>query len=222
MKVLGLDFEGTKIRTAELLHSDYLIRQKGAGAGTGQKSDPNSLLTPPSGNRDNSLPSIYLAARADLDDVTAIPIPSTKAVGWRSLGYFDPPERKGGKPQLIASPPCVVFQTIASDGRMHAHRIYLSETGKAKAELGTLPNGKTRDPKKSARRSDGQPSTAGCAVIWGEPNTCPDQLLAEGIENAAAIAYAFKSELERGEIVIAPGSMPSASRPSRRGQRPSA
>ena len=152
--MLGLDFEAAKLRAAELLGRTDLIK---VGDGTGQKTDAASLLNPPAEGRDDGLLALYHAARLGLDDPAAVPTPATKAVGWRSLGYWDPPEKKGGKPKLVASPPCIVFETVAVDGRRHAHRIYLNAEGIGKAELGTLPNGKSRDPKKSARRGDDQP-----------------------------------------------------------------
>lgn len=123
-------------------------------------------------------------------------------MGWRALAYFDPPGCKGAKPKLVAAPPCAVFETIAVDGRHHAHRIYLSSDGTGKAELGKLAKGKNRDPKKSARRLDDQPSTSGCCVVWGNVETAPHEILCEGIENAAAVAYAFAAEIANGEIAV--------------------
>ena len=108
--------------------------------------------------------------------------------------------KKNGKPVLVTHAPCAVFETIAADGRRHAQRIYLTPDGCGKAELGT-DGGKPRDPKKSARLVNGQPSTAGCSVVWGNPDT--EQLVvAEGIENAAVVACAFREEIERGEFAV--------------------
>jgi hypothetical protein len=110
-----------------------------------------------------------------------------------------------------------VFETIASDGRRHAHRIYLSPTG-AKADLGLDGHGKERDPKKSARLAEGQPSTIRCCVVWGNANVA-HAMLAEGLETTAAVAYSFKEEITTGQLTLCPRSLPPASRPSRRGQR---
>jgi hypothetical protein len=104
---------------------------------------------------------------------------------------------------MVGSWPCAVFGTIAADGRMHAHRIYLSSDGRAKADLGIGPDGKPRDPKKSAKLADGKVSTAGCAVIWGNPEIARHLLLIEGIENAAAVAHALIAEIEANEIYVA-------------------
>jgi hypothetical protein len=197
MKVLGLDFEAAKIRVAELIGHNDLIKTRGGG---GQKTDAVSLLNPPAGNRDDGLVARYLAARLGLDDVSAAPTPNTKTAGWKSLAYYDPPAGKG-KPTLVGSPPCAVFETVAADGRRHAHLIYLAADGRGNAELGTLPNGKPRDPKKSARRIDGQPSTAGLGVVWGDPNS-EHVILAEGIENACAVAYSFRQEINKGELAV--------------------
>ncbi len=199
-KVAKLDFAAAKLRAAELLGRSDLIKVKGDGAG--QKTDAASLLSPPAEGRDDSLVSLYLATRLGLDDLGAVPLPTTKAVGWRLLGYYDPPDKTGGRPKLVASPPCAVFETVAVDGRRHAHRIYLNAEGTGKAELGPLPNGKARDPKKSARRGEDQPSTAGCCVVWGKVETAPHEIVAEGIENAATIAYAFADEIATGEIAV--------------------
>jgi hypothetical protein len=96
-----------------------------------------------------------------------------------------------------------VFGTVAADGRTHAHRIYLSPDGRAKADLGIGRDGKTRDSKKSAKLADRQPSIAGCAVIWGDPEKATHLILFEGIENAAVGALAFRTEIEAAEVYIA-------------------
>ena len=121
--------------------------------------------------------------------------------GWRELPYYDPPAKKGGKPKLVRRHPCIVFGTIAQDGRKHAHRIYVAAGGAGKAELGAGPDRHPRDPKKSAKLAAGQ-SAAGCAVLWGDPKT-PHLLLAEGIETAAALAHAHRAEIESGDMTIA-------------------
>jgi hypothetical protein len=200
MKVRRLDFEAAKILVAELLHRDDLIKTKGRAAP--QRTDPQSLLNPPADNRNDELPYRYLAARLGIA-VDQIPTPSTQMVGIASLAYFDPPAQheKNGKPVLVTHAPCAVFETIAADGRRHAHRIYLTPDGRGKAELGTDASGKPRDPKKSARLVNAQPSTAGCSVVWGNPDT--EQLVvAEGIENGAVVACALREEIERGELAV--------------------
>lgn len=199
-KIKSLDFEAAKIRVAELLGRTDLVKLKGDGSG--QKTDPAALLAPPADLRDDTLPRRYLAGRLGLADPDFIPPPATATAGWKALPYFDPPTRKGAKPHLVASPPCAVFKTIAVDGRHHAHRIYLSRDGAGKAELGTLANGKARDPKKSARRPDGAPSSSGCCVVWGDVQTATHTILTEGIENAAAVAYAFTTEISEKSIAV--------------------
>jgi hypothetical protein len=77
----------------------------------------------------------------------------------------------------------------------------LNPDGCGKAELGTDARGKPRDPKKSARLLDGQPSTAGCSVVWGNPDT-GHVVVTEGIENGAAVACALREEIERGELAV--------------------
>ena len=60
-------------------------------------------------------------------------------------------------------------------------------------DLGSRPDGKPRDPKKSARRANDQVSTAGCGVIWGNQERAVHLVLFEGIENAAAGAYSLRA-----------------------------
>ena len=61
--------------------------------------------------------------------------------------------------------------------------------------------GEPRDPKKSAKKVD-EESTAGRVVIWGEISTAPWCIVTEGIETAAAVAYALRSKIERSEAVV--------------------
>jgi hypothetical protein len=122
--------------------------------------------------------------------------------GIEALEYFDPPASPRAKPTLVGSCPCAVFGTVAADGRTHAHRIYLSLDGRAKADLGIRRDRKPRDPKKSARRADGQVSTAGCGVIWGNPEKARHLVSFEGIENAAVSAHALRAEIEAEEIYV--------------------
>jgi hypothetical protein len=192
IKVRAVDFEDAKILVAEFLHRDDLIRTKGAG---GQKTDPASLLNPPASNRDDGLPACYLAGRLGLADPAAVPLPATRMAGWRALAYYEPPGKgaANGTPVLVGHWPCIVFETVAADGRRHAQRIYLRPDGRGKAELGPDPNGKARNPKKAARRDPNGPSTAGCCVAWGDPDN-EHIILAEGIENADAVALSFGGE----------------------------
>jgi hypothetical protein len=200
IKVEGISFEAAKIRAAEVLGRQDLIRVR-TGGKRYQRHDACSLLDPPADNRDDELPFIYLGARLGIEP-GEIPRPLTPVVGIKALEYFDPPTSLRAKPTFVGSYPCAVFGTTATDGRKHAHRIYLSRDGRAKADLGNRPDGKSRDPKKSARRPDGQVSTAGCGVIWGNPERAPHLVLFEGIENAAAGAYSLRAEIEAEEIYV--------------------
>jgi hypothetical protein len=95
-----------------------------------------------------------------------------------------------------------VFGTVAADGRTHAHRIYLAPGGAGKADLGIGPNGRPRDPKKSARVI-GDDNTSGRSVLWGDPERAPWLILAEGIETTAAVALAFATEIQAGDAAVA-------------------
>ena len=116
---------------------------------------------------------------------------------------FDAPLKNGknNRPVLVGHWPCAVFETIAADGRTHAHRIYVATDYSGKAELGQEARGRERDPKKSAQRDPQGPSTAGCCVVWGNPDT-EHVILAEGIENACAIACSFRDEIDKGERAV--------------------
>ncbi len=201
MKCEGLaDFEEAKIRAASILGRPDLVRSRGDGQHF-QATDAASLLNPPSDVRDDSLVPKYLAHRLKASP-GSIFLPNTKFTGWKALTYFDPPAGKGTKPRPIGDFPCAVFGTIGPDGKCHAHRIYVAPEGAGKAVLGNNSEGRTRDPKKSARGDPGD-NTAGRSVLWGDPAVAPWIILAEGIETAAAIAATFQAEIEGGEAAVA-------------------
>jgi Toprim domain len=198
MHVEGVDFEAAKLRLAEILKRDDLIRSKDEHH---QAMDAASLLRPAADQTDETLVRSYLAYRLDVPP-DQVPLPSTPVAGWRALAYYDAPARQGGRPKLVGQYPCVVFGTRASDGRSHAHRIYVAVGGAGKAALGVGPAGHPRNPKKSAKLAAGQ-SAAGCAVLWGDPATASHVIVAEGIETAAALALGHRAEIEAAEIVVA-------------------
>jgi len=200
MKCEGLDIEGAKIRVAGMIGRSDLVKTKG-GKG-GQRSDAVSLLNPSAGAGDADLSRAYLAHRLGIEAADVL-MPSTAAVGWRSLAYYDPPAKQGGKPVHVGDFPAAVFATIAADGGMHAHRIYVAPGGAGKADLGNSLSGKPRDPKKSAKAPSDGASTAGRSVLWGDARRAPHIIVAEGIETAAAIAHAFRPEVNAGTLAIA-------------------
>lgn len=202
-KLEGLDFEAAKIRCIEIIGRTDLIREK-SGEGGGQATDAESLMRAPAERRDDTLPRAYLAHRLGIPADTVL-MPSTPTVGLRALGYFDPPKGKGaGKPVHVGDYPCTVWGQIDAEGRRHAHRIYVARSGAGKADLGLTANGTVRDSKKSAKRT-GEESTAGRVVIWGDARRAPWCIIAEGIETAAAVAYAFQQEIEAGAAYVAAG-----------------
>ena len=200
MKVEGLDFDAAKVRAAELLGRTDLIRN-GDGKRY-QSATAKGLLNAPSNRRDDRLPLAYLAHRLGVT-AEAVPIPSTPMVGLKALGYYDAPLRGSrAKPTLVGKYPCAVFGTVAADGRTHAHRVYLAPGGAGKADLGTGPDGRPRNPKKSARII-GVDNTAGRSVLWGDPERAPHIIVTEGIETGAAVALAMSAEIAAGEVVVA-------------------
>ena len=198
MHVEGVDFEAAKLRVAEILGRDDLIRDKDGQ--THQRMGAASLLQPPADQQDPNLARAYLAYRLGVPP-DQVAMPSTPVVGWRALPYYDPPPTKGGKPKLVGHHPCIVFGTIAQDGRKHAHRIYVAAEAPAKPNLVS-----TRTDIRVTRRSrpSWPPGRAlpAASVLWGDPKA-PHLLLAEGIETAAALAHAHRAEIEAGELVIA-------------------
>jgi len=199
MRVEGLEFEPAKLRVAEILDRQDLIKVRDGERH--QAMDAASLLRPPADQRDANLPPNYLAHRLGVQP-DQVPMPSTPVVGWRDLPYYDPPTKRGGQPKLVGQYRCVVLGTRAPDGRRHAHRIYVKPGGAGKAELGRRTNGRPRDPKKSATLKEGQ-SAAGCVVLWGDPTRASHLILCEGIETAAAVALARQAEIKAGEVVVA-------------------
>ena len=200
-EVRGHHFDAAKLRAAELLGRSDLIKQTG-GHQRFQAMDATNLLRPAPDQRDEGLPVAYLAHRLGVA-VEQVPRPTTPMTGFKSLAYFDPPATGSrAKPKLVGNHPCAVFGTLAADGRRHAHRIYVAPAGAGKAELGNGPNGRPRDPKKSAKVT-GEQSTAGCAVLWGDPTKAPHLLLTEGIETGAAVALVFLPEIEQGQVAVA-------------------
>ena len=200
LKMERLDFERAKRRVAELLGRHDLIKVKG-----GQRhprTDAESLLRPPADQRDDGLVHAYLAYRLGIAS-DQVRTPATPTAGWRALPYWDPPAGDRGKPKLVGCYPCAVFGTFAPDRRRHAHRIYVGPAGAGKADLGLGPNGRPRDPKKSARKTSPEQNTSGCAVIWGDRERAPWTIVTEGIETAAAVAFAFRDQVGAGELVVA-------------------
>ena len=145
--------------------------------------------------RDDDLPRAYLAI-GSTSRRTSVPMPSTPVAGWRALAYYDPPQKKGGKPKLVGHYP---VRRVRNRWRPTAAATRTGSTSprpaQGKAELGTRSDGRPRDPKKSARLKEGQ-SAAGCAVLWGDPAIAPHLIASEGIETAAAVALAHRQEIE--------------------------
>jgi hypothetical protein len=153
----GIDFETAKIRVAQILKREDLIKDSAQtnSSQNYQAFDATSLLNAAADQCDNTLPAKYLAHRLSVP-IGGVLMPSTPAVGLKALGYFDPPPKGSkAKPKLVGNPPCAVFATTSADGRTHAHRIYLAPEGAGKADLGNGPDGHPREPKKSATVSDG-------------------------------------------------------------------
>ncbi len=202
MKCDALDIEGAKIRAADLINRPDLIKTKGGSGKSGQRTDAVSLLNPPAGAGDPDLPRAYLAHRLGIAPADVL-MPSTACVGWKAASYWEAPAKGTGKPVEVGQFPCAVFGTVAADGGMHAHRIFVATGGAGKADLGVGPSGKPRDPKKSAKAPVDGASTAGRSVVWGNVEKAAHVIVTEGIETGAAVAHAFRREIEAGEVAVA-------------------
>ena len=173
MRRESLDFETAKLRVAEILGRHDLIKARHRERY--QTMDAASLLRPPVDQRDDDLVGAYLAHRLGVA-APDVPLPSTPAVGWPALPYYDPPAKSEDNAHLVGRYPCVVFGTVSPEGQVHAQRVYVKADGKGKADLGVAPDGQQRDAKKSAKLPRGA-SAAGCAVLWGDPATAAHLIL---------------------------------------------
>ena len=130
-------------------------------------------------------------------------MPSTPAVGWRELAYYDPPTVEGAaSPSWSADIPA---SSSPPWRRMGGHMLIASMSRlmvPARPIWASAATAEPRDPKKSARLKEGQ-SAAGCVVLWGDPASAPHLLLAEGIETSAALALAHRAEIGAGELAVA-------------------
>jgi hypothetical protein len=191
-KIEGIGFEAAKIRCVEILDRGDLVGEPKT-VGSYLRQDVESLLGASAEARDDALPAAYLIARLGIDP-GAVLMPATQAVGIRALAYFE--EARGrGRPKKLGDYPCAVFEQLDAKGGRHAHRIFLALGGAGKADLGG------RDPKKSCAAKGER--VAGRSVIWGDASRAELCLLVEGIETGAAVACAFRPEIEAGTAYIA-------------------
>jgi Protein of unknown function (DUF3631)/Toprim domain len=195
----GLGRKAATMRLAEIIgRPDLIIEADGCKY---QRTDASSLLSPPPENRDDELVWSYLSHRLGIEP-EHVPRPATQVVGLKSLAYFDPPRPNSRRPVRVGDFPAAVFETTDRDGKRHAHRIYLGPGGVGKAALGVGPDGVRREPKKSAKKTVGE-STVGRAAIWGDPSKAETEMIFEGVETAAAVAFAFGADIASGNIMIA-------------------
>jgi hypothetical protein len=163
MKMEACNFEAAKVRVAEILRLDT----KKPTRAKYQKSDAASLLNCPPESRDDALAVAYLAYRLNVP-LDRVPIPSTRMVGLKALGYFDPPPSGSkAKPKLIGNYSCTIFETVGADGKIHAHRIYLAEEGREKRTSErdrTAGRARRRNRPRSSVRTT-SPDGLSCGVI---------------------------------------------------------
>jgi hypothetical protein len=190
MKVRGIGFEEAKLSAAQTIGRTDLVRPRRGPRHS--CADANSLLNPSPGNRNDNLPWLYLGRRLGIEPVN-VPRPSTEAVGIKRLAYFDSPLQGDRKPLYVGEFLAAVFETVDRDDRRHAHRIYLSPDGLAKADLGLTPDGNSRKPKKSARKI-GNENTNGRSVFWGKPSKAKTQLSVKALRRPPQSRSPFRQK----------------------------
>jgi hypothetical protein len=194
-KVRGCTFNDAKLYIAEIVAPDLIRERKG-----GISFKAASLLKPPPDQLWPEAYGLYVGARMGIAP-DAVPVPTTGVTAWRSLSYYDPPPKGGNKPVLVGEYPAVIIRLVDKHNGLHSLRIYLAPDGRGKAELGIGPNGKPRAAKKAATVAEGDNSSGRFALFGHE--AAPHWLATEGVENAAAAAYAFQKELGEGELAVA-------------------
>jgi hypothetical protein len=209
MKIKSIDFDSSKLQIAELMGWHDLIKTKRNGndrpssstSGYGSSGQNNkrlprqhteSLLNWPFDRQDPGLYQRYVGSRLGIAPSEVI-MPTSLVVGIDQLPYWADQKTK------IGNYPCVVVELIDPLNKRprHAHRIYLNQDGTDKAQL---PGG--LEPKKLCAVQKDQ-SVAGLVCYWGTPETAKHCFVGEGCETMAAVAQAYRDEVERGEIVIA-------------------
>lgn len=205
MKIDGVSFDAAKIRCMEIIGRADLIKVRGQGRGEDpensyQKSTAAGLMAVKAEFRDDALVSAYLAYRLDIADDEVF-LPTTRIRGITKMPYWEAGGAK--KIKSIGSYPIVVFETIDVHGKIHAHRIYVAPNGKGKADLGKSGKGYVRDAKKSSKKVDDNDNINGRSVIWGDATRAEHFIITEGIETGAAVAHAFRYEVEAGDVVVA-------------------
>ena len=194
MKIKGESFPEAKVRIAQLLgRSDLIVT-------TGGKHDVRWHLNPPASERDESLPRDYLAYRLAVTP-TEVLLPTTRAVGWTKLGYYERGAEREGHSEKVGDYPCCVFSIVDPDGHVGGFRIYVAPGGQGKAELPRHANGKKRDPKKALPRED--KALPGHCVLWGNASAAHRMIVCEGIETGAAIATSHREEIAAGSTCVA-------------------
>ena len=94
MRRESIDFEQAKLRVAEILGRHDLAKARHGERN--QTMDAASLLRPPVDQRDDQLVGAYLGHRLGVA-APDVPLPSTPAVGWRSLPYYGRAGEEGRK-----------------------------------------------------------------------------------------------------------------------------
>ena len=160
----------------------------------GAFSAPDKLLSPPSDRGASDLARAYLAARLGVAPSEVV-MPTTKTAGWSRLPFY---VKQGEDFRTLGEFPCAVFEVVKAKASPLAHRIFLNADGSGKLDIEA--DGKKVDPKRLS--STGGADASGYAALFGSAEAA-HLIACEGIEEGAAVAFAFSSEVKAGAVAVA-------------------
>lgn len=207
MNAKGLDFAGAARWIEDVLSVgktggfDRLRKAAERKPERGAFSAPDKLLSPPSDRNAPDLPRTYLAARLGVAPSEVV-MPETHKAGWSRLPLYIRSGKKdfqnsGDDFRTLGDFPCAVFEVLKPNAPRLAHRIFLNADGSGK--LSIEADGKKIDPKRlSSTNGD---DASGYAAIFGSAEAA-HVIACEGIEDGAAVAFAFASEVDAGTVAV--------------------
>lgn len=199
MRMRGADFAAAASWCEEVLSLECESAPK-VSSTRYLSSKPATLLAPPSDLEARDLARRYLASRLGIDPQEVV-LPTTRVASWRAFPYYVAGATRKDSIYL-GDHPMVAFELLCKDQPPLAHRVYVTSSGSGKATI-VDADGKSRECKKLSTFPDGMKnrSASGYVVVFGHPG-CATMIVCEGIEDAAALAYCFREEIQRGEIVV--------------------
>ena len=204
MNAKGLDFAGAARWIEDVLSGgktggktggfDRLRKAVERKPEKGSFSAPDKLLSPPSDRGASDLARAYLAARLGVAPSEVV-MPTTKTAGWSRLPFY---VKQGEDFRTLGEFPCAVFEVVKAKASPLAHRIFLNADGSGKLDIEA--DGKKVDPKRLSSTAGADAS--GYAALFGSAEAA-HLIACEGIEEGAAVAFAFASEVKSGAVAVA-------------------